>query len=205
MRVDSSNYDPVISWNCGAQIVALNYQTGSEPTWTNDGKFLDNGRSGYVLKPHYMRDIKAPFNPAAKAKVTKHVELNIISGWQLPKVSSKEKEEKKNGKGEVIDPYVKVSINGLPSDKRSVKTKVVKNNGFNPVWKADFKLPLVNIDLATVTFIVSDSDLVSKDDFIAQYSLPLSSLRDGFRVVPLKDKHGMEHEHASLLVYAKFY
>lgn len=29
-RFDSSNYDPVFAWNCGHQIVALNYQTPGE-------------------------------------------------------------------------------------------------------------------------------------------------------------------------------
>lgn len=37
-RVDSSNYDPVPAWNCGAQMVALNYQTGKEPVWLNQGE-----------------------------------------------------------------------------------------------------------------------------------------------------------------------
>mmetsp|Transcript_1863 Transcript_1863/g.2469 ORF Transcript_1863/g.2469 Transcript_1863/m.2469 type:complete len:83 (-) Transcript_1863:10-258(-) len=27
LRIDSSNYDPVMCWNYGCQIVALNYQT----------------------------------------------------------------------------------------------------------------------------------------------------------------------------------
>jgi phosphatidylinositol phospholipase C gamma-1 len=26
-RIDSSNYDPVSVWNCGSQMVAMNYQT----------------------------------------------------------------------------------------------------------------------------------------------------------------------------------
>lgn len=37
-RFDSSNYDPVFAWNCGHQIVALNYQTPGE-------KFRTNGAS----------------------------------------------------------------------------------------------------------------------------------------------------------------
>eukprot|EP01114_Cavostelium_apophysatum_P013700 TRINITY_DN3379_c0_g1_i2.p1 TRINITY_DN3379_c0_g1~~TRINITY_DN3379_c0_g1_i2.p1 ORF type:complete len:538 (-),score=201.55 TRINITY_DN3379_c0_g1_i2:371-1984(-) len=123
MRVDSSNYDPVPSWNCGAQIVALNYQTGSEPMWTNDGKFQDNGGSGYILKPKYMRDEKITFDPEAKFKPARTIELTIISAWQLPKISKKDKEDK--GKGEVIDPYVKISVNGLPADRHSFKTKVI--------------------------------------------------------------------------------
>jgi len=195
-RFDSSNYDPVPSWNSGCQIVALNYQTGSEPMFINDGKFQDNGGSGYLLKPQYMRDAKANFSPAMKVKQSKNLEIIIISGWQLPKVKGKEK-------GDIIDPYVKVSVHGLTGDKRSFKTKVIKNNGFNPVWKADTKFPLSHPELATLTFVVSDADLISSDDLIAQYSLPVTSLRDGYRFVPLKDKHGKLIEKSSLLIYSK--
>jgi len=200
MRVDSSNYDPVPSWNCGAQIVALNYQTGSEPTWTNDGKFQDNGGSGYVLKPQYMRDTKITFNPELKLKPARTLEIMVVSGWQLPKAEGKEGK----GKGEVIDPYVKLSVNGLALDKKVFKTKVVKNNGFNPIWKAVWKVPLVNVDLATLTFIVADADFVSADDFLAHYSLPVTCLRDGFRYVPLRAKHGKFYDTASLLIFAKW-
>lgn len=200
-RIDSSNYDPVPAWNCGAQIVALNYQTGSEPTWTNDGKFLDNGNSGYVLKPTYMREEKSTFNPESKIKATKHLEIEIISAWQLPKADGKEGKEH----GDVIDPFVKVLINGLPVDKNSFKTKVIKNNGFNPVWKAHFKCAVSNIELGTVTFVVVDSDRFSSNDFIGQFSLPMTCMQEGFRHVQLKSKHGAPYEKASLLVYSKFH
>ena len=53
-RVDSSNFDPQQMWNCGMQLVALNYQTNDKPMWLNHGFFQRNGRSGYVLKPPVM-------------------------------------------------------------------------------------------------------------------------------------------------------
>ena len=31
-RMDSSNYEPMIMWNAGSQMVALNYQTGGKCT-----------------------------------------------------------------------------------------------------------------------------------------------------------------------------
>ncbi|CAM9985359.1 unnamed protein product [Ectocarpus sp. 8 AP-2014] len=61
-RVDSSNYDPVPSWNVGSQIVALNYQTSGTPMRLNDGKFRDNGECGYLLKPECLRT-GSPFHP----------------------------------------------------------------------------------------------------------------------------------------------
>jgi len=200
MRVDSSNYDPVPSWNHGAQIVALNYQTGTEPTFINDGKFLDNGKCGYVLKPKYLREEKISFNPAAKAKVVRTLVLTIISAFQLPKTGGKESKQS----GEVIDPYVKVKIRGSPVDQgKSVKTKVIKNNGFNPIWNAEFKFPLVHPDLAIVFFTVNDADFVSADDFIGQYAISVNNIREGYRTVPLKDGRGQTYEKATLFVHAK--
>lgn len=53
-RIDSSNYIPVPAWAAGSQLVAMNYQTGDLAYHINFGKFLENGRAGYLLKPDYM-------------------------------------------------------------------------------------------------------------------------------------------------------
>jgi hypothetical protein len=39
-------------------------------------------------------------------------------------------------------------------------------------------------------FTVYDKDTVSQDDFLAQYSCPVSMLRPGVRVVPLYNEAG---------------
>ena len=54
-RVDSSNYDPRPHWACGAQMVALNFQTLDRGLQFNLAKFDDNGRTGYLLKPPFLR------------------------------------------------------------------------------------------------------------------------------------------------------
>jgi len=201
LRIDSSNYDPVPAWTAGAQIVALNYQTGSEPTFLNDGKFLDNGRSGYVLKPKYLREEKITFNPTVKTKSVKTLNVRIISGFQLPKVQGKETQQK----GEIIDPYVKIKLRGAPVDaQKHQKTKVIKSNGFNPVWDADFKFAVNYPELAVLYFEVIDADVLSKNDFIGQYVLPTTSIRDGYRCVPLKDRRGIPYEKSALLCYFKW-
>lgn len=53
-RIDSSNYDPVKMWNCGIQMVALNYQTPDRAMQLNEAKFMQNGKCGYVLRPKFM-------------------------------------------------------------------------------------------------------------------------------------------------------
>jgi len=50
VRFDSSNFDPILFWYAGCQLVALNIQTDSYPMWVNFAKFAENGRSGYTLR-----------------------------------------------------------------------------------------------------------------------------------------------------------
>jgi hypothetical protein len=42
-RITSTNYNPVIMWNCGIQLVALNYQTPDLAMQLNQARFLTNG------------------------------------------------------------------------------------------------------------------------------------------------------------------
>lgn len=44
--------------------VALNFQTPGVPMDLQNGKFLDNGGSGYLLKPDFLRDTTLSFNPS---------------------------------------------------------------------------------------------------------------------------------------------
>lgn len=43
--------------------VALNFQTPGEQMDLNQGRFLPNGRCGYVLKPSYLCSPTSNFNP----------------------------------------------------------------------------------------------------------------------------------------------
>lgn len=61
-RFDSSNYDPLQMWNCGIQMVALNFQYPGLEMHLNQGLFRLNGGCGYVLKPEIMR-IRDPGGP----------------------------------------------------------------------------------------------------------------------------------------------
>ena len=52
------NFNPFLAWSLGASCVALNWQRWDKAMWVNEGKFLDNGGCGYVLKPDWMRDAR---------------------------------------------------------------------------------------------------------------------------------------------------
>lgn len=54
LRTNSSNMDPVIAWACGAQLVALNFQTSDPPMFLNACKFMENGGTGFVMKPPHL-------------------------------------------------------------------------------------------------------------------------------------------------------
>lgn len=198
-RVDSSNYNPQQAWNAGCQIVALNYQTDSEPMHLNQGKFRTNGRAGYILKPKVLRDSSLKLNPLTKAeipgvdKVT--LSITVISGQQLPKPA------KEGEKGEIIDPYVKLDFHGIQADTASFKTKVVKDNGFNPVWNEKFEKVLLMPELAMIRFAVFDEDVGIVDDFIGQFSIPFTSLRQGYRHIHLLSNKGVSLGYATIFVH----
>lgn len=79
MRVNSSNYDPIVAWALGNQLVALNYQTPCQQMHMYHSRFRQNGQWGYVLKPAYMLSDEAQPTPSQL------LTLHIISGQQLPK------------------------------------------------------------------------------------------------------------------------
>ncbi|XP_056451897.1 1-phosphatidylinositol 4,5-bisphosphate phosphodiesterase delta-1b isoform X2 [Gadus chalcogrammus] len=185
-RTDSSNYNPVPFWNAGCQIVALNFQTRCADMSLNQGRFLVNGRSGYVLKPSYLRDAASEFDPITltRGPWLKHKNLHImvISGQQLPKVKAK--------KTSIVDPVVRVEVQGVPADVAVKETACIDNNGFNPAWNESFTFDVHVPELALVRFVVEDYDSASDNEFVGQYTLPFSSLQMGYRHVPLLDQNG---------------
>lgn len=186
-RTDSSNYNPAPMWNVGCQIVALNFQTPSKEMQINQGRFLPNGFCGYVLKPEFQRDLSSQFDPNTLTngpwlkKKTFHV--MVISGQQLPKVNK----EKHNS---IVDPLVRVEIYGVPADNASKETHYIDNNGFNPMWNERFQFDIHVPELAMVRFVVEDYDSTSQNDLVGQYCLPLTSVQNGYRHVPLHTKRG---------------
>ncbi|CAL8346825.1 unnamed protein product [Merluccius merluccius] len=196
-RTDSSNYNPVPLWNAGCQIVALNFQTRCADMSVNQGRFLVNGRSGYVLKPSYLRDAASEFEPITLTRGPwlqhKSLHVMVISGQQLPKVEAKKKS--------IVDPVVRVEVYGVPADVASKETKPVDNNGFNPEWNESFQFDVYVPELALVRFIVEDHDSASDNEFVGQYTLPFCSLQLGYRHVPLLNMNGDPLPSSGLFVH----
>ncbi|KAI4875064.1 hypothetical protein NFI96_033363, partial [Prochilodus magdalenae] len=192
-RVDSSNFNPQPFWNAGCHLVALNYQTEGRMLQLNRAKFAANGNCGYVLKPKCM--CKGAFNPTLSDPLPGHrktqLVLKIISGQQLPKP----KDSMLGDRGEIIDPFVEVEIIGLPVDCNKEQTRVVDDNGFNPMWEETLVFTLHMPKIALVRFMVWDHDPIGRN-FIGQRTIAFTSMMPGYRHVYLE---GMEE--ASIFVH----
>ncbi|KAM3691571.1 hypothetical protein ACB098_08G024300 [Castanea mollissima] len=79
MRLDSSNYDPMLGWTHGAQMVALNMQGHAKFLWIMQGMFRANGGCGYVKKPDFLLPAgdHMVFNPSAPPPVKKFLKVAI--------------------------------------------------------------------------------------------------------------------------------
>ncbi|XP_048206054.1 1-phosphatidylinositol 4,5-bisphosphate phosphodiesterase eta-2 [Perognathus longimembris pacificus] len=192
-RVDSSNYNPQPFWNAGCQMVALNYQSEGRMLQLNRAKFSANGSCGYVLKPSCM--CQGVFNPNAEdplpGQLKKQLALRVISGQQLPKP----RDSMLGDRGEIIDPFVEVEVIGLPVDCSKEQTRVVDDNGFNPMWEETLVFTVHMPEIALIRFLVWDHDPIGRD-FIGQRTLAFSSMLPGYRHVYLE---GMEE--ASIFVH----
>lgn len=197
MRTDSSNYCPVAMWNAGCQIVALNFQTPCAEMDMYQGKFRDNAFCGYVLKPSFLRYNQSKFNPKSIQDgewwTPKKLNIMVISGQQLPKLNKK--------KSSIVDPFVSVEILGVARDNDKKQTKVRDNNGFNPMWNEHFEFEIDVPSLAMVRFLVEDYDASSRNDFVGQYTVPLTSLQLGYRHIHLLNRNGDPLPSATLFVH----
>ncbi|XP_041634922.1 1-phosphatidylinositol 4,5-bisphosphate phosphodiesterase beta-3 [Cheilinus undulatus] len=191
-RVDSSNYMPQLFWNVGCQMVALNFQTLDLPMQLNMGVFEYNGRSGYLLKPEFMRRTDKHFDPFTEnivdGIVANTVKIKVISGQFLT--------DKKVGV------YVEVDTFGLPADtKRKYRTKTSNGNSLDPVWDDEMFVfnKVVLPTLASLRIAVFEEN----GKFIGHRILPVSAIRPGFHYINLKNELNQPLLLSSLLVYTE--
>jgi phosphatidylinositol phospholipase C delta len=191
------------------EILVLIDDDADQGLMINDAMFRWNGKAGYVLKPQALREVHKDL---LIHRTNHCLKVRIISAQQLPRPRDSQGREifdKIFDKG-IMDPYVEVSLlvpdwthsPFLPSESdakytpasgpqaggatsaRAVsnKTKVVKNNGFNPVWDESFSLPFDCVgDMKTLVFVkfAVKVDGQDSDEPLAQYVTPLGCLRQG--------------------------
>jgi len=194
-RVTSDNYSPVPMWGCGSQMVSLNYQTGDKPMQIHQGKFLDNGSCGYLLRPEYMfldsyhpNDISTTLTNNIKPL---DLTVKIIGARHLM--------GSKNKRG-LTSPFVEIEVIGSDYDNQKQRTVVVNDNGLNPIWDQVFSVQILNPPMALFRLAVYDEDMFGEPNFLGAATYPATGILTGFRAVPLKNGHSEELELSSLLV-----
>ncbi|KAL8414272.1 hypothetical protein RB594_005485 [Gaeumannomyces avenae] len=203
MRVDSSNFNPVIFWRTGAQVVALNWQSYDAGMMINEGMFA--GSDGYVLKPDGYRAGKewAPVHEESQLphKTLERVAITILAAQNIPLLS-------KNDRPANFIPYVKVELHTQPHVFDGVKQqeggearpeveyrgRTAQMKGTSPDFEAEV-IEFQNVEgvlpeLTFLTFVVMN-DVVGPDVMAAWAAIRLDRLRPGYRFVRLMDKGGL--------------
>ncbi|XP_063604355.1 1-phosphatidylinositol 4,5-bisphosphate phosphodiesterase eta-2-like [Penaeus indicus] len=158
--------------------IALNMQTEDKANFYNDALFKSNANCGYVLKPDILLK-KEPYSPSELSdRYTKVIRVTVLSGQHLPNSAKK---------GDIVDPYVQVKVRGHPLDKQKQRTKVVKNNGFNPVWNETLELRIKVPHVSLIYFSLRDESSLARDPVLALCCIPFNSLTTGYRFVHLTD------------------
>ncbi|XP_054797408.1 LOW QUALITY PROTEIN: phosphoinositide phospholipase C 2-like [Prosopis cineraria] len=201
-RIDSSNYNPLIGWMHGAQMVAFNMQGYGRSLWVMQGMFKANGGCGYVKKPDFLLKTfpnNEFFDPKATlpVKTTLKVTVYMGEGWH------NDFHQTHFDQFSPPDFYTRVGIAGVPGDSVMKRTKAIEDNWF-PTWNETFELPLTVPELAVLRIEVHEYDMSEKDDFGGQTCLPVPELRSGIRAVPLHSRKGEKYNSVKLLMRFEF-
>ncbi|KAF3824677.1 hypothetical protein GH733_010011, partial [Mirounga leonina] len=157
----------------------------------NMGMYEYNGKSGYRLKPEFMRRPDKHFDPFTEGIVdgivANTLSVKIISGQFLS--------DKKVGT------YVEVDMFGLPVDTRrkAFKTKTSQGNAVNPVWEEEpivFK-KVVLPSLACLRIAVYEEG----GKFIGHRILPVQAIRPGYHYICLRNERNQPLMLPAVFVY----
>ncbi|ONK62500.1 uncharacterized protein A4U43_C07F4570 [Asparagus officinalis] len=200
-RVNSSNYNPILGWIYGAQMVALNMQGYGRSLWLMHGFFRANGGCGYIKKPDFLTKFDPNdeiFNPMENLPVKKILKVKIYLGYGWHTKLNQ------TNMGTSLPPILstKVGIVGVPSDTIANKTKRIQD--WTPIWNEEFEFELRVPELALLQIRVHKCNVAEKDGFGGQTCLPIFELRPGIRAVPLFDRKGNEFKPVKLIMHFEF-
>ncbi|PPQ81377.1 hypothetical protein CVT25_015898 [Psilocybe cyanescens] len=229
-RVNSTNYEPHRYWAAGCQVVAINWQTFDLGYVINQAMFQRNGRSGYVLKPEALR---CPEKDLLSKRTQHFLDVTIISAQQVPRQRDSKGEEiieksivdpfvqvslhipdwshspflpdSATTAGAKYSPSTDATATSVSSARTvSFKTKVIRDNGFNPVWQEELCLPFDCVggmkDLIFGEFAVRQEGQRDDDEPLGIYCVPLGCLEQGFRHLPLHDAQLTQHLFSTLFI-----
>ncbi|KAA8645889.1 hypothetical protein EYZ11_002060 [Aspergillus tanneri] len=198
LRINSSNLDPTLFWHCGAQIVALNWQSLDKGMMLNHAMF--DGEQGWVRKPLGYRGTDAS---EGKDIIRRQLDLTIevLAGQDIPLPHGVT-----NEKG--FHPYVSCSLHAevpseetgsaqadgdTDSDKASYKRTIKSASGVNPDFGGQkLQFPTISGIIDELTFIrfkVKD-DQFGRDPMAAWVCIKVDRLQAGYRLIHLYDCTG---------------
>ncbi|KIO30109.1 hypothetical protein M407DRAFT_69612 [Tulasnella calospora MUT 4182] len=231
-RLKSSNYEPHRYWAAGAHLVAINWQTADLGYMINYAMFQRNGGCGMVLKPEPLRikdkqslgtrtkhfldvtvvsaqQLPRPKDSGGREKMGRSIVDPVVQvSVHIPDWTTEPFLPDNQGSAVSYSPATNATRVGGPSDVSSAravsaKTRVVMDNGFNPVWEQELSIPFDLVggmkDLVFVRFEVRDKSEDS-DNAIGVYVTSLGSLKLGYRHLPLHDQQMSQYLFSTLFV-----
>ncbi|KJE92081.1 phospholipase C delta 4 [Capsaspora owczarzaki ATCC 30864] len=206
-RFNSSNFDPQLFWNCGIQMVALNYQTNDAAMFVNRGMFSRNGGCGMILKPINMRSPELSFDPQQKTglyaeQTPSFLSINVIAGLHLSdgKNRSRLPDIATSISSSVV---VEIRISGVNRDTGSQRTSAVRGNTFDPEWNQRLDFQVVAPELATVGFFVWEEHGRSTR-LLGHEVVPFVALKPGYRHIRLRTHYHELLPFSCLYVHSSF-
>ncbi|XP_014857457.1 PREDICTED: 1-phosphatidylinositol 4,5-bisphosphate phosphodiesterase zeta-1-like [Poecilia mexicana] len=73
-----------------------------------------------------------------------------------------------------------------------------------PRWDTDMNFNITVPELCLIRFCVRDQMTLFKSEFVGQYTMPFTSLKKGYRWVPLLSRQGCSLDPASLFVLVSY-
>lgn len=221
MRYYSSNFNPIIFWESGVQMVATNWQTKDLGQQINLAMFrLSNQKndikySGFILKPkkllepiNKIKDIPILYDTIKNENPNGYkITIRILSGQLLPKIKKDPKLNKRFGPSVILEfinnednvfTPVKILKNASRINNTSIQTLQCDGNGFNPIWELECNVSILNLDFAFIKFTVITNDIP-----LATTCLKLEYLKPGYRPIPLYNLDGEQYIFSTLFVYSQ--
>ncbi|KAH3673707.1 hypothetical protein WICMUC_003523 [Wickerhamomyces mucosus] len=208
-RYNSKNFKPIKFWNYGVQMVATNWQTYDLGQQINEALFKPTGKIGYFLKNQNLRNLNSnvKFKYLNQSIDFLKFKIDIISAQYLPKPNELK----------ILNPMVQfelidtklingMTITNLFTLEKSIskdgigQTNIINGNGFNPIWKYRFEGLIQNSnDLNFLRFLIK-----SDNSPFATNCFNLTSLRKGYRHIPLYDMNGEEYIFSTLFIHVEY-
>ena len=232
-RNETTNSFAADAWALGVQMVGINLGPQQAPKGKGGdtqqgqdanqqlaqlGRFAQNGRCGYVLKPSTCR--LAHVDAAEKWRRVKELQeaknAAAALGGGLQEDTEKDPLEKddvldyndgtgsaimkirllganrlpKLDKNTISSVYLYLKIIGCKADEKEFRSSVVEENGYCPQWHDDFELTVEQKELDILCLKIYEKG-ATKDNILGQAAIPLPCLRNGYRNIELRNESGL--------------